>query len=135
MKDLISHFFPPKSLQRQKRYLRRGLYKPSGTKIRDFICRINEIVEYLDNFPPFRAGQRLPGDEILNLVKFSIPKEWKKELVIQDFDSATQGLTGLVEFCERLKTAEESFQTQGEGNHQNKKNKQSGERQQSDKLE
>ena len=28
MKDLISHSFSPKALQRQNRYLRRGLYKP-----------------------------------------------------------------------------------------------------------
>ena len=33
MKDLIYHFFPPKALQHQKRYLRRGIYKPCDTKI------------------------------------------------------------------------------------------------------
>ena len=47
MKDLISHFFPPKALQRQERYLRRGMYKISDTNIRDFICRIDNMVEYL----------------------------------------------------------------------------------------
>ena len=44
MKDLISHFYPPKSLQIQKRYPRRGLYKPCDTKIRYFICQIDEMV-------------------------------------------------------------------------------------------
>ena len=48
MKDLINHFFPPKSLQRQNRYLHRGLYKPCDNKIRNFICGINNIVEYLE---------------------------------------------------------------------------------------
>ena len=33
MKDLIARFFPPKSLQIQKRYLQRGMYKPRKTKI------------------------------------------------------------------------------------------------------
>ena len=33
MKDLISHIFPPKALQRQKRYLRREIYKPCSTNI------------------------------------------------------------------------------------------------------
>ena len=37
MKYLIIHFFPPKALHPQKRYQRRGIYKPHGTKIRDFI--------------------------------------------------------------------------------------------------
>ena len=36
----------------------------------------------------------------------------------------------LVEFCERLENAEEISQTQGEGNHQNKKTNQYGERHQ-----
>ena len=44
MKDLVYHSFPPKVLQRQKRYLRRGLYKPCDTKILDFICHIYEMV-------------------------------------------------------------------------------------------
>ena len=46
------------------------------------------------------------------------------------FDSATQGLTDSVEFCERLETEKEILHMQGEGNYQNKKNKQSSERHQ-----
>ena len=121
MKDLISHFFPPKSLQRQKRYLRRGLLKTRNIKIRYFIFCINYIIEYLKKFPPFGAGQRLPEDKILELVEFSLPEKWQKSLVVQGFDSATHGLTELVEFCESLETAKEIFQTQGVGNHENKK--------------
>ena len=128
MKDLISHFFLPKALQRQKRYLRRELYKPCDTNIQYFIYRINKMIKYLDKFPPFEEGQRLPEDESLELVEFSLLNYWQKELIIQVFDSETQGLTDLVNFCERLETAEEIFQTQGEVNHQNKKTKQSVER-------
>ena len=60
MKELISHFFPPKVLHRQKRYLSRGLYKPRDTKIQYFISRINDMSEYLEKLPPFREGQHLP---------------------------------------------------------------------------
>ena len=60
--------------------------------------------------------------------------EWQKELIIQGFDSETQEITELVEFCKRLEIAEEIIQTQDEVNHQNQKqNKQSGERHQSAK--
>ena len=121
MKELISHFFLPKALQRQKRYLRRELYKPCDTKIQYFIYRINKMIKYLDKFPPFDAGQRLPEDESLEMVEFSLLNEWQKELIIQVFDSETQGLTDLVNFCERLETSEEIFQTQGEVNHQKTK--------------
>ena len=60
MKDFICHFFPPKSLQHKKRYLRRGLYKPRDKNIQDFIFQINDMFEYLRKFPPFGAGQLLP---------------------------------------------------------------------------
>ena len=133
MKDLISHLFPPKALQHQKWYLRNELHKPRDTKIRYFICRIDKIVKYLKKFSPFGVGQRLPDDNIHEMVEFSLPKEWQKELIIQGFDSATQGLMELVEFCKRLETSEEIFQTHSKGNHQ-KKTKQSGERHQSAKL-
>ena len=45
MKDLISHFFPTKLPQLQKRYLRRALYKTRNTKIRYFICCVDYMVE------------------------------------------------------------------------------------------
>ena len=54
-------------------------------------------------------------------MEFLLTIERKNELLIQGFDSTTQGLTELVEFCERLKTAKEIFRTQGEGPQENKK--------------
>ena len=62
MKDLISNLFPPKSLCRQKRYLIRGLYKYRNTKIRDFVCSIDETVDSLKKFLHFGAGKCLPED-------------------------------------------------------------------------
>ena len=74
MKDLISHLFPPNLFQLQNRYLRRGLFKPCDTDIRDSICRIDKMVEYLEKYPPFGAEQRLKDSKIPNLVEFSLPK-------------------------------------------------------------
>ena len=56
----------------------RDLYNPRGTKIRYFIYRIDDMVKYLEKFPPFGAGQHLPKDEILKLVELSLLKECKK---------------------------------------------------------
>ena len=74
IKFLISHLFTPKVLQRQKRYLRRGLYKTRNTRIQYFIYHIDELVKYLKKFLPFGAEQRLPEDYILKLVGFSLPE-------------------------------------------------------------
>ena len=77
IKDLIANFFLPKALQRQKRYLQRGLYKPRDINIRDFIWKIDEMVEYLGKFPPFGAGQSLSDYNIIHIVDFSSPKDWQ----------------------------------------------------------
>ena len=65
MQDVFTHFFPPKVIQRQKICLCRGLYNPHDTKIRKFICRVDEIVENLDKFPPIGMNQGFPEEEII----------------------------------------------------------------------
>ena len=71
IKDLIDNLFLPKSLQLNKRYLRRGLYKykPRDKNIREFICQINKMVDYFEKFPPFGSGKHLPEDDTLKLGK------------------------------------------------------------------
>ena len=96
MKDLISHFFLPMALQRQKRSLIKAVYKTCDNNIIYFICHIYNMVEYLKKFPPFGAGQRLPDNEILDMVELSLPKEWQKKLTVEGLDSSTQGLKELV---------------------------------------
>ena len=68
VKYLITRFLPPKALQRQKRYLRKRFYKAYDTKVRDVIFWINNMVEYIDKFPPFFIGQGLTDNDILKLV-------------------------------------------------------------------
>ena len=67
------------------------------------------MVEYLEKFPPFGIDQDAAS------------RECQKELIVQDFDSATQGLAEIAEFCKPLENAKENFYIQGEGKHQNKK--------------
>ena len=75
MKYLISLFFPPEALQIHKRYLRRGLYNPRGTKIQEFVCHIDKMVEYLEKFLPLDIYQGLPNNKILDSMGFSLPRE------------------------------------------------------------
>ena len=78
-------------------------------------------MEYLEKLPPFGENQVLPEDDIIKLVGFFMPSECQKELIIQGFDSTTQGLTEIFNFCERLETAKNVFLTQGKGPHSNRK--------------
>ena len=80
MKDLIYHLFLPKVLQHQKRYLWRGVIQTSRHENRGF--RMMDWQDgRIENFPPFGYGQRLPYNNILDLVEFSLPNKWQKQLI------------------------------------------------------
>ena len=84
------HASAPMSPQTQKRYLHIFLNKPKGLKVRQYVARVLEINEILQQFPP-QAGvnaslsQKLPNDEILDLLGFGMPSSWQKTMVIQGF--------------------------------------------------
>ena len=111
LQELFKHFFPQKALARQKRYMRRNLRKPRSMKIREFVERITEMNEHLMHFPPANKTNKLPPDEILEIVEFAAPNNWQRELHVQglDFLSEHHTLHDLVEFFERLETAEEIY--------------------------
>ena len=73
-----THFFRPRALQRQNRYLLRGLFNPQVINMHKFIFCVKEITNCLEDFPLFGDNQVLPGDEILELVEFRLHYKCKK---------------------------------------------------------
>ena len=58
--------------------------------------------------PPFHdTNNRIADDELLDIVMFGIPKSWTKEMDKQDFDPFAHNMARLVDFCERLESAED----------------------------
>ena len=53
---------------------RGGVYNLRNTTVCDFICRINEIIKYLENFLTFGSNQGLLEDEILELMVFLLAR-------------------------------------------------------------
>ena len=108
MRDLTTHVFPQRALQKQKRFMRRKMRKPQNWTIRSYANRITELNEYLSSFPPFAADQSLPDEEILDLLEFGIPRAWQNQFTIQGFDPQANTVNDFVQFCERLETTEGS---------------------------
>ena len=85
-----------KALQHQKRYMRRFLRKPFDMKVQDFVSRMGELNEYLTSFPsatPGIAATKLPEDEVLDILEFSMPQSWQRQMLLLDFnpiDATTQ---------------------------------------------
>ena len=100
--------FPQKALQDQKRWMRRFLKKPREMPVREYIARVIEINDYLEEFPPTTVGgdaTKLPEDELLDLLEFGIPIKWQRQMQVQNFVPTAGTLREFQDFCERLEAA------------------------------
>ncbi len=109
LKAVAKDVFPPKALMTQKRYMRRVLRKPKEMKIREYFTRYRELNNYLEEFPPFKDGQKLPEDELMEHAEFAIPNAWQKQMVLQGFNPVEHSLQEFIEFCERLEVSEDIY--------------------------
>ena len=103
LKKVTASVFPVKALQKQKRYMRRFFKKPGIMSIKAYVERVIEINEYLTFFPDPSStliSTKLPDDELLDLLEFSIPRAWQKQMVLQGFDPIEGTTEEFVRFCE-----------------------------------
>jgi hypothetical protein len=87
--------------------------KPADMKIRIFVNHLHRInFDEIPQLPPLAVRQELSHDKLLDIVLFGIPKSWVKEMDRQDFDPfATEDIQSLVQFCERMESAEDFHDT------------------------
>ena len=104
--SLKAHVFPRKALTNQKRYMRRFLRKPRDMPVREFIMRLVEINEMLNEFPPGTAGQKLPSDELMDIAEYAVPSTWQRTMLMHNFDPTIHTPQDFIEFCERIEFAE-----------------------------
>ena len=76
---------------------------------REYIARVNEINAYLSSFPPFQANQKIPEDEILDILEFGVPSTWQKEFWRQGYDPIARSINDFTDFCERLEFTEDLY--------------------------
>ena len=105
---IIDFVCPDKGLAKVKRYLRRKCRKPADMKCRVFfnhLTRINK--EELTALPPlFNDTQSLGDDELVDIMLFAFPQSWQGEMQRQGFDYTVATPGKLLDFCERLESAE-----------------------------
>lgn len=105
MDAVAQNVFPARAVLAQKRFMRRKLRKPAGTGIRDFVARLVEMNNWLPKFPGADI-EKLPDDELAELLEFGVPNSWQKAMVLQNFNPTIHPLADFVEFCERLERIE-----------------------------
>lgn len=105
---VVENLIPKKTLAQVKRYLRRECRKPAGMKIRTYwqhLARIDH--EELRQLPPFGPNQGFQQDEWNEIIQYAVPKSWIKEMDRQGFDPWGKTTEELVDFLERIETAED----------------------------
>ena len=60
----------------------------------------------LEYFPPFADEQKLPEDELLDILEFSIPSSWQVEFICLGYDPMTGDLKRFIDHCKRMETIE-----------------------------
>ena len=125
LSEVIRQVCPYKSLEKQKRFMRRKMRKPGDMKVRTYVNHLHRLnFDEMPYLPPQGANQALPNDEIIDIVVFGLPKSWIKEMDRMDFDPFRSGnVRDLVEFCERLESAEDYSGDQVQQNKNSKGNK------------
>ena len=67
---------------------------------------VQEMNQDFKCFPDAGEDPSLPEDELADIVEAGCPNVWQRQELIQGFDPTEHSLTELMEFFERLETAE-----------------------------
>ena len=105
--------FPPKALLNQKRFMRRFLRKNQDMRAKDYIARVCEIHSYLPLFPTNsgREAEKLPTDELLDLLEFGVPLKWQRDIHLHGFEPQEGLVKDFAAFCERLESSLEDTES------------------------
>ncbi len=106
MDAVATQVLPVKGLAYQKRYMRCFMRKPSNMKIHEFVAHVNELNNYLKQFPPKAENQELQPDELKDIFEFVIPNKWYNQVIVQGKDIMSMTNNKFIEFCEHMELIE-----------------------------
>ena len=117
---MIRQLVPVGALARIKRFLRRGCRKPANMKIRSYTTHLRRINdEDLPMLPPFAATNKIPEDEVKEIIQYAIPNAWNRKLREQSRDPVMMTYNQLVETLENYESAETDFDATGKSQNSN----------------
>ncbi len=69
----------------------------------EYVARLQDIKEKLNQFPPFSANQPMSDNELVEILEFSMPHAWNVEMRERGFTSHNKTLHEVVEFYKEAK--------------------------------
>ena len=89
--------------------MRRVMRKPADMDSQQFVSRVGELNRYLEEFPATNqrvAATKLEDDELMDILEFSVPNSWQRQMVLQDFDPLDSTPQQFVNFFQRMEMIE-----------------------------
>ena len=123
VQEVTKYFFPEQALIDQKRFLRHYNCKKPSMMVREYVARLQDINQKLNQFPPFAANQAMSDNKLIEILEYSMPHVWNVEMRAHGFVPHTKTLSEVVEFYERTEILEKVRGVnlhQGQGNSKQK---------------
>ena len=118
--SLKKHVLPVNAYQRQRHYMNRVLRKPRECSIRQFMTRLTELNDYLEQFPNPSAtvtATKFSDHELTDIATNAIPNAWIKAMTYHNFDPLIHTPAEFTSFCERIEQVESMSNTQEKISH------------------
>ena len=116
------YYFKKYAARYQVAYLRQNLRKPKEVSVRTCATRLQEINNYLLNFPGPDLNTPLAEGEIISILVAMIPSAWHRKMVSINFEPLTKKFIEVIEYLEQLEVldATEKKQAQKKSEAENK---------------
>ena len=76
------------------------------------MARVQEINEYLHEFPGYSPGKELQPDAMMDIVEYGVPAMWQHQMVVHGFDPLDHMVAEFIEFCEQMEYTETEDNTE-----------------------
>ena len=72
IQDITKHAFPNQALAVQRHYMQHYMHKLRDVKTQEYMVRVQEINEYLREFPGYEVGKELQPDDMMDIVEYGV---------------------------------------------------------------
>lgn len=94
--------FPHRSLEIQKIWMNRGLYKPSNLSTRSTSAAISRLNNSLPFFPSGTEADKFSENELIGLLEWSLPSLWREQFDLKGYIPTTDTRRKLIAECEAI---------------------------------
>ena len=106
LRSMTEELFPERSLQKQRRAMRRYVKKPREMRTSAFYARLLELNEYLPLFPSGDDDSKMSDDELIEILEFALPNTWRMHMTLSRFICSEQSIKSILNHCKEIEGLE-----------------------------